>query len=318
MNLEKKMNVCSKKSSLIVGLLSLVVISATSLIAVAGDLNPAAAPAPTMKTLQEVEPRKPISSLPYTISSSGSYYLTSDLNSADTGITVTVDNVTLDLMGHTITGSGDYGIHITGQSNVEIKNGTVKGFSDRGIYSDYNGNGNRIINMRSLSNSQAGIILMGNDHLVKDCIAAHNGHAGIYVRSDSTVTGSKVHDNSFAGIYAEQGCLITGNTMYNNSSRGMQTGAGCTIIGNTAYNHTNAEGVMTGEGSIVVHNSTYDNHVGIKAGTGCSVIGNSAYSNNLYGIDAGNSNVVDQNSMYNNGTQNLRTGSNCALNVNVY
>jgi parallel beta-helix repeat protein len=302
------------KATLIIMIAIFVVCS----LAHAGDLEPDTAPAPTMKTLQEVEPRKPISSLPYTIDTSGSYYLTSDLNSADTGITVTVDNVTLDLMGHTITGSGKYGIYMNGRENVEIKNGTVRGFADRGVYDDYNGGGNRIINIRALSNGGAGIILMGNSHLVKECIAAHNGHAGIYVLNDCTVTGSKVHNNSFAGIYAQQGCLISGNTMYNNSSRGMQTGSGCTIIGNTAYNHTNADGIMTGEGCTIAHNSTYDNHVGIKAGTGCSVIGNTAYSNNLYGIDAGHSNMVDQNSAYSNGTQNLRTGSNCALGVNVF
>ena len=41
----------------------------------AGDIYPPKGPVePTMKTLTEVEPRTPISILPFTISSSGSYY----------------------------------------------------------------------------------------------------------------------------------------------------------------------------------------------------------------------------------------------------
>jgi len=38
-----------------------------------GSLTPPGAPAPTMKSLDQIEPRTPISSLPFTISSSGSY-----------------------------------------------------------------------------------------------------------------------------------------------------------------------------------------------------------------------------------------------------
>jgi hypothetical protein len=44
-----------------------------------GSLTPPGAPAPTMKTLQQVEPRTPISSAPFTISQPGSYYLTTNL-----------------------------------------------------------------------------------------------------------------------------------------------------------------------------------------------------------------------------------------------
>src|ERR1043165_9796506 len=73
-----------------------------------GSLTPPGAPAPTMKTLDQIEPRAPISSLPYTIASSGSYYLTTNLTalSAVDGIVINADNVTLDLSGFTMTGFG--------------------------------------------------------------------------------------------------------------------------------------------------------------------------------------------------------------------
>jgi hypothetical protein len=104
-----------------------------------GSLSPpTGAPAPTMKTLQQVEPRTPISSAPYTISQPGSYYLTTNLTSGEHGIIIATNGVTLDLMGFTITGDGgryDYGIFLDGATNnlieqVVVKNGIVRNFGN--------------------------------------------------------------------------------------------------------------------------------------------------------------------------------------------
>ena len=74
----------------------------------AGDLEPPGSPSPTMKTLGEVESRIPISSLPISITESGSYYLTGNMSASDDGIKVHADNVTIDLMGYAIDGSFFY------------------------------------------------------------------------------------------------------------------------------------------------------------------------------------------------------------------
>src|SRR5438445_10077681 len=76
-----------------------------------GPLTPPGAPAPTMKTLDQIEPRTPISSVPFTISQAGSYYLTKNLTgtASQDGITIAADNVTLDLMGFSLNGIASSG-----------------------------------------------------------------------------------------------------------------------------------------------------------------------------------------------------------------
>ena len=95
-----------------------------------GSLTPPGAPAPTMKTLDQVKAGTPIASAPFTISSSGNYFLTGNLTvSGSDGIDVYTNGVTIDLNGFTIFGIGGCsGINIgTANQDITILNGHIRG-----------------------------------------------------------------------------------------------------------------------------------------------------------------------------------------------
>lgn len=290
-----------QKRTKIVGGLALAGLLVLSLFAVAGNLEPTAPPGPTMKTLDQVEPRIPISQadIPKTINTPGSYYLTEDVSSAGTAITIIVDDVTIDLAGFSLVGSGsDYGICMNGRSNVEIRNGTVRNFWC-GIYEvSSNGRGHRVIDVRAISNGSRGIYLPGSGHLVRGCTAGNNGTSatspvyGIYTGGGSTITGNTAHHNgtlapnAVYGISASSGSTITGNTAYNNGSSA--TG--------TVY------GIYANIGSTVTGNTAYDN------GTGAS--------GNVYGIYLAGNCLVDQNTAYSNDGTNMNKPASCTFGTN--
>ena len=110
-----------------------------------GLLTPPGAPAPTMKSLAQIEPRTAITNTvgPVMITQPGSYYLTGNLTvSAGTGgIDIMTNGVTLDLNGFTIssTAADDSSAGIvfyTGWSDITICNGHIVG----GVTDDGSGN----------------------------------------------------------------------------------------------------------------------------------------------------------------------------------
>ncbi len=314
----------------------------------AGDLEPSAPPAAggTMKTLDEVEPRIPIPASAaatgvYTISASGSYYLAGDRLCSGQGISVTADNVTIDLCGYSLIGNGSnsVGIWMSGRSNVEIRNGTVRGFGWQGIaeYSSSSKN-HSICNIRAIGNGTAGvsyngISLPGTNHCIKDCTAAENGGRGIYLGS-GTVSGCTSSGNGDDGIYAYENCIVTNNNCYQNTDDGIWA-AKSTIIGNLSSDNGDngiysSYSVVSGNtcrgngddgiyayGSTISGNMAYENaDVGITCGSGSNVAGNTAYGNTGWGIYCSSYCMVDQNTSYDNGN-NLYTGTGCVVGTNV-
>lgn len=102
----------------------------------------------TMKTLDEIEPRTPVSErfvsskpgVTFAITEPGSYYLPDDIVAGANEIAISIEAapVTLDLMGHTVDGAGGsldliYVAELA--DRVWIKNGTLRRSGMRGLYS---------------------------------------------------------------------------------------------------------------------------------------------------------------------------------------
>jgi parallel beta-helix repeat protein len=279
-----------KRTRIAMGLLALAGLVGYSV--TAGGSGKLAAPlAPVKKSLNDVEPRTPISSLPYTISAAGSYYLTGNLTSDANGIVVDANNVTIDLAGFSMTGPGSgvsYGIYMNARRNVEIRNGTVQGFTGPyplggGICED-DGTGHRVIGVRVVSNGR-GIVLRGSGHLVRDCTLVQN--------------------TSF-GIHVGQACTVTGNTCYENHNRGITTYSNCTVTGNTCCDNGNQGILCEGSGgSTVTGNTCRGNWVGIQVLDGCTVIGNTARKNKHSGIFVRMGSLVRNNTLRANEQYNI-------------
>lgn len=224
-----------------------------------GSLEPGSAPSPTMKSLDEVEPRIPIPASDtatgsYVIDKSGSYYLTGNRICNSMGIYVNADNVTIDLMGYSLTGTGNCtnGIRINGRTNVEISNGTITNFNWQGI-AEYNGNlakNHRVINVRTVSNGLKGtgyhgISLPGVGHIVENCTSSNNSGDGINVGTACKLTGNVTHNNAQRGIWATSTASVTGNVCYSNSVYGIYAGSYSLVDKNTCYYNTTAN-IYTG------------------------------------------------------------------------
>ncbi|MCK4443796.1 MAG: right-handed parallel beta-helix repeat-containing protein [Thermoplasmata archaeon] len=199
--------------------------------------------------------------------------------------------------GYTIQGSGGYGVHLAGISNVKMKNLIVKGF---GVGINLENSDNNIILRNIVTQStDIGIRLTGSSHnvLMKNEVYS-NGWNGIRLRTyvsgvwrgstDNIITGNIAHSNGFNGIH------ILDQEDVRNS-----------ITKNTAYGHYYGITVMGGFYSRVEKNLAYQNErAGMRIqGSKYSVVkGNTLRENGEWGLEMKGSvyNTFEQNMIVNN------------------
>jgi hypothetical protein len=193
-----------------------------------GSLTPPGAPAPTMKSLDQVyaklDSRTAITNAAsgYTISVPGSYYLTTNLTvSSGSGITIVTNGVTLDLNGFTISftsgGAPGYGILLDViLRDITILNGHILGgvtnngggvFSGPGFHAGVYGSASINVRVSGVSVSGCsdyGIYLghgTGVSTAVDSCVMRTIGSYGIIA---STITRSLAEDCGATAIEGDQ------------------------------------------------------------------------------------------------------------------
>ncbi len=184
-----------------------------------------------------------ITSLPYTISASGTYVLNSNLNSSQTSgilINVNASNVTLDFQGHYIAGAvgntnqSTTGVNANEQSNLTIKNGTIA-FCSTGVSIGGNGSattnsvGHQVDNLRVTYCYFIGVHISSSPaSRITNCQVSQTGSAGTTSAAGIDVGGAGVTvqgnvvsnvtaSGSAYGVYANTGCFVRQNTISNAS-----------------------------------------------------------------------------------------------------
>jgi len=265
-----------------------------------GSLTPPGAPAPTMKSLDQIEPRTPISSVPFVITNSGSYYLASNLNLTvnTNAITIAANDVTLDLNGFTIytsvlRGSGAGILLGGGNTDITIHNGHITGGNSPYFGSGITYSGPSPVNIHVANVSVTECISYGinlgtnNSTLVEGCTVQSIASYGI---AAANVSSSAAYQCGFTAIIANgtaSDCVGYGfngdgvdayvaNNCYGNTDNG---------YGIYAYNALNCNGSSSTYYGVFV-SYTANNCTGIS-GTGTGVFTSTAV--NCYGYSSSSS-----------------------------
>ncbi|MBN1670067.1 MAG: right-handed parallel beta-helix repeat-containing protein [Kiritimatiellae bacterium] len=205
-----------------------VVTAALCLRGPAQDMDPPGPPGSAismMKTLNQVEPRGAISDLPYSITTSGVYYLTRNLtgSGSSSGITVYTNNVEIDLNGFALAGipGTQHGIYVPSPSRngITVRNGTVSDWGGYGIQGAY-AHRSRFRDLNLADNNDDGLYV-GTFCFVENCGAYGNGGNGINAGDGSTVRECKAADNGSTGILAYRASKITECTSLRNGANGI-------------------------------------------------------------------------------------------------
>jgi parallel beta-helix repeat protein len=229
-----------------------------------GSLIPPGAPAATMKSLDQIEPRVPISYVDYYIGSPGSYYVTTNLIGGPSGVPnapgpwgiyIASDNVTVDLNGFTLQGvPGSFsGVYIYGShTNIVVRNGIVTGWGQNGITWNYPSSPPQNVVLKNLTVSANTVngIVTANGYIVSDCTVQNNGGTGILVDGNgSQIVGNTLFGNNAAFTSTSCGILLEGS---NNR-----------VEGNHITGHASGYGIeydfSNGTNNVIIKNSVVGN-----------------------------------------------------------
>ena len=265
-----------------------------------GSLTPPPGPpAPTMKTLDQIEARTIVNAAntpgnaanTFIIAAPGSYYLIGNLTgeAGKHGISIEASDVTLDLNGFTLTSGGGAdlrGVFVPAvQKNFTIRNGTVRGWTGGGVRAE-SVRGVLAEKLRLSDNTGSIGIYVGLGSLIKDCVANANG------------TGFRTPDR----------CQVINCISTENTADGFEVTAYVSLLDCTASRNAGYGFRAGGSNSLARCSATRNELGGILAEAACSISECLANTNVGDGISANEANI--QRSM---ATSNTRDGIVSAL-----
>ncbi|HPG26046.1 MAG: hypothetical protein H6748_15510 [Spirochaetaceae bacterium] len=248
-----------------------------------------------------------VAGFPVTISTSGSYLLTSELivDQTITVIEISTIDVTLDLGGFTIRGPAlkpiggtcsvqpgpGSGIRVpnAGTSGTIVRNGRVRGMPGNGV--DLELSPNSVVEGVIAEQNCVDGIVVGLSGFVADSLARSNGFTGIRVAGYGRVRDS-IADSNSTGIYAPNsvvtGSVTSGNTTGINLSGATPSSiGGGVVMGNVIASNVTV-GVQTNgtsnTGGLIVNNQLTFNGVGATGAINSGVGGNVLYGNQVSSI----------------------------------
>jgi hypothetical protein len=277
-----------------------------------GSLTPPGAPAPTMKTLDQVEARVIVNaancpgsaSNSFIISQPGSYYLTGNITgeSGKVGISIGAAGVTLDLNGFDVIGvpGATEGILST-LASVTVRNGTVRDWPIRGLL--LLGSNGVVENVKASGNGQG---INTSFAIVDHCSVTGNG-SGFQV-NNGQLSNSSAIANTGLGVSAQDtivtNCVVRSNgnglitleslvkdcSFENNASNGIEAQQHSMIMMNYCVGNAGSGIIGSGAGSRFEGNFLSNNATGLAISVaGCIARANTVLDNTTnYSFAPGN------------------------------
>ncbi len=253
----------------------------------------------------EPDQPRPVDRLPFTITRSGTWYLTGTLQ-GEKGIVISASHVTLDLRGHRLIGTfaPHDGVSVDGNHEfVRVVNGTVSHWGGSGL-DLAQARGPHVEDIEAMENIGWGAVL-GDRGTASRSQFRSNGMGGLLARTQATVLGCSLEGNGVDGVVLGEAATLTDCTVRLNARHGILSTLDATLTENRVTLN-GRDGIVVGNHGRVSRNECHDNgRAGDGAGIHVTGRGNRITANNVVGNDRGlavdgGENLLQENLVHDN------------------